>query len=253
MSTTSKNERSDKPIKTSGSETVASLMPKDQEDLEQPPEVSVLSDVISIFIITLTSASLGYLATTFESHALVQPKMEPWLIARASGITAYILMWLLAMAGIVLSHPLRQKYKFLHPITRMRLHTLLAVFTLSFIALHIMAVILDSYALVGLSGAFIPFASKYRPIPVALGTLGLYAGLLTGIVARFRMNIGKKGWTGIHRFSIISLVLIWIHAVYAGTDSRPLSALYLVSAFLLISLALSRYLASKPAKVIPSR
>lgn len=253
MSTTSRRKKPDQPGENSRYLSSATQIPGNSEDIEQPPEISLISDVIAIFIITFTSAYAGYLATNFESHSLLQPRMEPWLIARASGITAYILMWLLAMAGILLSHPLRQRFKFLHPVTRMRLHTLLAIFTLSFITLHIMSVMLDSFANVGISGAFIPFESKYRTVPVALGTLGLYTGLITGIIARFRIKIGKRGWTAVHRFSIISVILIWIHAVYAGTDSHSLALIYLISAFLLIALALSRYLASAPARKLPTK
>ncbi|NNN19876.1 MAG: hypothetical protein HKL84_08510 [Acidimicrobiaceae bacterium] len=211
------------------------------EYLDEDQPGSILRDFFTVAIVTSNAVGIGYLLTIFESHYLNQPKMAPWLLARASGITAYLLFWMLVMSGIFLSHPWKQRIKFLHPITRMRFHTLLAVFTLSFVALHIMTIILDSYANVGLLGAFLPLKSAYRPLPVALGTIGLYAGVLTGLSARLKIGYGKRGWLNVHRFSMISLILIWIHAVYAGTDSAALASMYFVTALLLIAFAYSRY------------
>ncbi len=218
---------------------------QDDEEFEEDEPRSLIADLFTVAIVTANAIGIGYLLTIFESHYLDQPKMAPWLIARASGITAYLLFWLLAMTGLLLSHPWKHRIKLLHPITRMRFHTLLAVFTLSFTALHIMTIVLDTYANVGLAGAFIPFRSAYRTIPVALGTTGLYAGLLTGLSARLKIGFGKRGWLNVHRFSVISLILIWIHAVYAGTDSSALSLMYLVTALLLIAFGYSRYTAQQ--------
>ena len=215
------------------------------EFIDMDSRRSLLSDFFTVLVVTANAIGIGYLLTIFESHTLDQPKMAPWLLARASGITAYLLFWLLAMTGLLLSHPWKHQLKLLHPITRMRFHTLLAVFTLSFSALHIMSIILDNYANVGLAGAFIPFRSGYRPLAVALGTIGLYAGLLTGLSARLRIGFGRRGWLTIHRFSMISLALIWIHAVFAGTDSSALAYMYLITALALIILGYSRYTAKR--------
>ena len=55
---------------------------------------------------------------------------------------------------------------------------------LAFLGVHIVSLILDPYAGVGIAGAFIPGLSGYRSSPVALGTLALYAFLITAITAR---------------------------------------------------------------------
>ena len=209
---------------------------------------SLMGDLFTLLIVTANAIGIGYLLTIFESRALEQAKMAPWLLARASGITAYLLFWLLAMTGILLSHPWKHRFTLLHTVTRMRFHTLLAIFTLSFTSIHIMTIILDSYANVGLVGAFIPFRSGYRPLAVALGTIGLYAALLTGLSARLRIGLGKRGWLNIHRFSVISLGLIWIHAVFAGTDSPALAYMYLATALALTAFAYSRYTAQRKAR-----
>lgn len=211
-----------------------------ESDEEEEPG-SLLADLVTVLIVTANAIGVGYLLTILETHALDQPKMAPWLLARASGITAYLLFWLLAMTGMLLSHPWKHRIKFLHPITRMRFHTLLAVFTLSFTSLHVMSILLDSYANVGLAGAFIPLKSGYRPVAVALGTIGLYAGLITGLSARLKIGYGKRGWLNVHRFSVVTLAFVWVHAVFAGTDTRALAYMYLSTALILILFGLSRY------------
>ncbi len=219
---------------------IANNIPDDGYEDEAEPH-SLVGDLFTILVVTANAIGIGYLLTIFESHTLQQPRMAPWLLARASGITAYLLFWLLAMTGILLSHPWKHRFKLLHPITRMRFHTLLAIFTLSFTSIHILTIILDSYAKVGPAGAFVPFESGYRPLAVALGTIGLYSGIITGLSARLRIGFGKKGWLTVHRFSVISLALIWTHAVFAGTDSAALAYMYLATALALIGFAYSRY------------
>lgn len=221
-------------------DTAAAKTTDNQDNLDELA-TSGLADLFTLAVTAFSALGLGYFLTFEASHTLTQPRMAPWLIARASGITAYILLWFLALAGILLTLPARQKLKFLHPIVRMRFHTLLAIFTLSFTLLHIMSVILDSYANVGVKGALIPFMSGYRNIPVALGTLGFYAGCITGLSARLKIGARRKLWLSVHRFSLIAVVMIWFHALYSGTDSPELGVLYLATAATLIAAGYWRY------------
>ena len=49
--------------------------------------------------------------------------------------------------------------------------------------LHIVVLATDKYAGVGWWGSFVPMGATYRPLPVTLGVIGLYAGLAAGITA----------------------------------------------------------------------
>ena len=62
--------------------------------------------------------------------------------------------------------------------------------------------------------------SSYRSSAVALGTLALYALLITGVTARYTKRLPAGVWLKIHRLSLVVFVLAWVHGVLAGTDSR---------------------------------
>jgi len=105
--------------------------------------------------------------------------------------------------------------------------------------------VLDPYAGVGLTGAFIPGLSSYRSWPVALGTLGLYALFITGLTARYTKMLPAGTWLRIHRMSIVVLGLGWTHGVLAGTDSDSFVLIYAVSGVFVLAAAAYRYWVSK--------
>ena len=168
-----------------------------------------------------------------------------WIVGRAAGITGYLLLVALVLTGLALSHP-RRKHRL--PVTvRIRLHTALATFTFVFVGLHIVVLATDSYAGVGLVGAVVPFGSHYRPAAVTLGVVGLYAGLAAGLTALFAGSIGSRVWWPIHKVAIVSLVLIWAHSLWAGTDTSVLLIIYAATGALVIIAAVLRYTATTPS------
>jgi sulfoxide reductase heme-binding subunit YedZ len=169
-----------------------------------------------------------------------QAQMRIWLVARATGITAYLLLSLLVTLGLILSHPVNQSTwrlsKRLFP-----WHENLFVFVVAFVGVHIASLVLDPYAGVGLGGAFLPGASGYRSVPTALGTLALYALLVTALTARYTRLLPAGAWLRIHRVSLVVFALAWTHGVLAGTDSDALRLLYVVTGGLVVVAAAYRY------------
>ena len=154
----------------------------------------------------------------------------PWILGRAAGVTSYVLLMLLVGLGLVLSHPWRTRFARPSAATRIRLHVSLAVFTLAFVVLHVVVLAADSYAGVGIKGALVPMAATYRPLPVTLGVLGVYAGLLAGVTAALAGRIAARVWWPIHKVAAVSFVFVWVHGLLSGSDARPFcSALYLVT------------------------
>ena len=177
-------------------------------------------------------------------------KNGPWILGRAAGVTSYVLLMLLVGLGLVLSHPWRTRFSRPSAATRIRLHVSLAVFTLAFVVLHIVVLAADSYAGVGVKGALVPMAATYRPLPVTLGVLGVYAGLLAGGTAALAGRIASRVWWPIHKVAAISFVLVWVHGLLAGSDTRPLMALYVVTGGAIVVLAMSRYVARTPGDMV---
>ena len=170
-----------------------------------------------------------------------------WELARASGVTSYLLLVALVATGLVLSHPWATRLRRPRPATRLAWHASLAVFTLAFTLLHAVVLATDQWAQVGWRGAILPMASTYRPVPVTLGVLAVWAGLLTGFTAALAGRLAVRLWWPLHKAAAGIFVLVWAHSVLAGTDTAGLRWLYLGSGLGLAVLAVSRYTARTAA------
>jgi hypothetical protein len=198
--------------------------------------------VVGVCISAATSAALvGHTVAGVSGN-----RDRLWILGRAAGLSAYLLLVLLVLLGLVLSHPWRTRLQRPSAATRIRVHVSLAVFTLAFVTLHVLVLATDSYAGVGLRGALVPMAAGYRPVAVTMGVLGAYAGLLAGLTAALAGRVSARVWWPIHKVAAVSLVLVWGHGVLSGSDSTPLLALYAGSGALVVALALSRYGARTP-------
>jgi hypothetical protein len=183
-------------------------------------------------------------ATWLTVHALMHVHASatpPWTLARASGITGYGLLTLMVCLGLLLAHPTVRRRQAHRLVSQIRVHTHLAVFTLAFLALHVAALASDPWAHVGWAGVLLPMASHYRPVPVTLGVLAVWSGLLTGLSAALAGRWFGALWWPVHRLALLAFVLAWTHGLWAGSDSPALLALYLVSGAAVLALALSRY------------
>lgn len=181
------------------------------------------------------------------AQSVAGDKHAPWIVGRASGITAYLLLACVVAAGLLLAHPWRSRIRRPSTVTRIRLHLVLAVFALAFTVLHVVVLATDRYAGVGWRGALLPLGASYRPVPVTLGVIGAYAGLLAGITAAVAGRVTRHLWWPLHRVSAGAFVLVWAHGLLSGSDSHVLLGLYAGSGAALVALALSRYLATTPA------
>jgi len=173
-----------------------------------------------------------------------QAQLRIWLAARATGIVTFLLLTFQICLGLILSHPTNKSTwklsKRIYP-----WHEHLWVFVMAFLLVHIVSIVLDPYAKVTVAGALIPGLSEYRSSPVALGTMALYAFLLTAITARYTKLLPAGVWLTIHRLSLFVFVLVWLHAVLAGSDSGELGLLYVGTGLAVVFSGAYRYWASR--------
>ena len=188
-----------------------------------------------------TAWLLGRAATTVAGD-----HNAPWIVGRASGITSYLLLVAVVAMGLALSHPWRTRYRRPSTVARIRAHAVLATFTLAFTVLHVVVLANDSYAGVGWQGALLPMGASYRPVPVTLGVIGLYSGLLSGVTASLAGRLTARWWWPLHKVSALALVLVWLHGLFSGSDSAALTTLYVVTGGAVVALAVSRYVATTP-------
>ncbi len=203
--------------------------------------------IAGIALSATASAGVTGLLVGYAVGSVSRNRMAPWIIGRAAGVSAYLLLVALVLLGLLLAHPWRSRLRRPSSATRVRLHVVLAALTLSLIVLHVIVLATDRFALVGWWGAMLPMRASYRPVPVTLGLVGAWAGLLAGGTAALAGHLPARAWWPIHKVAAVSLVLVWLHGVLAGGDTRALRWMYLGSAALVVVVAISRYAARTPA------
>jgi hypothetical protein len=197
-----------------------------------------------VALVTLSGVLTCVLIGTAVHLALGDEAAEGAL-ARAAGITAYLLLVALVMTGFVLSHPGRARVLRPSTGTRIRIHVALAAFTFAFTALHVLVWATDDDGDVGWWGAFVPMGSNFRPIHVTLGILGLWAGVAAGLTAAFAGRGAGRVWWPIHKIAAVSLLAVWIHTL-GGVDAPALLGFYVVSGLAVVALGVNRHLSSSP-------
>jgi len=198
-----------------------------------------------VIVVTVSAVATSWLIGTAIT-LVVGDKMAPWIVGRSAGITSYLLLVVLVLFGLVLSHPARAKIRRPSSATRIRAHVSLSVFALVFVVLHIVVLATDKYAGVGWWGSFVPMGSSYRPLPVTLGVIAMYAGVAAGLTAALAGHLAKRLWWPVHKVAIVSLGLVWLHGVLAGIDTPALLPMYIVTGGVVVFVAVSRYTSEGP-------
>ena len=201
--------------------------------------------VVTVTAVTAVSGALAAALVGWVVLGVANDPKAPWILGRAAGLTAYALLVALVCTGLFLAHPASARFRRPHPLLRLRLHAGLAAFTGAFLVLHVVVLATDRFAGVGWAGSLLPLASTYRPLPVTLGVLGFYSGLLAGGTAALAGRIAGRLWWPIHKVASLCFVLVWFHGLLAGSDSAVLRPVYAGTGVLVATLALARWTARR--------
>lgn len=149
-------------------------------------------------------------------------KTDPtfWLLARASGLAAYVLITASMLAGLVVkSRPFGRAVK---AAAATDVHRFLALLGLGALVLHGASLVFDRTLHLSPAALFVPGLSGYRPLPVALGVLACELAVLIVVSFSVRRRIGMRNWRRLHWATYLVFVAATVHGVTAGTDStRP--------------------------------
>lgn len=153
-----------------------------------------------------------------------------WILARASGLTAYVLVTLSVLAGLVVkSRPFGRALK---AKTVTELHRFLALLGLGAAGLHGVALVLDSTVHVSPLALVVPGLVPYRPLRTALGVLAAELAVLVYVSFSLRRRIGTRNWRRLHYATYGVFGAATLHGLAAGTDSSQpwAQSLYLAAA-----------------------
>ncbi len=140
-----------------------------------------------------------------------------WYLSRAAGIATLVFLTASVLLGIATSYrwstPAWPRFviEFVH-----RNVSLLVV---AFLAIHVVAVVADSFAPIGWKDVLIPFASPYRPIWLGLGTLACDLLLALTITSLLRHRIGFRTWRVVHWSAYLCWPLAVVHGLATGSDT----------------------------------
>lgn len=166
--------------------------------------------------------------------AMINPQLW-WYLTRASGIVAWGLLMASALWGILLSTRLLKPYD--RPAWLLDLHRWLGTLTIVGVAVHLVALISDSYVHFGLAEVLVPMNTTWRPGAVAWGIVAMYLLVAVQASSVLMKKIPKKLWRGIHLTSYAMFVSVSVHSLTAGTDRG--AALFPALAVALITLMIA--------------
>lgn len=169
-----------------------------------------------------------------------------WLLARASGLTAYVLLTLSVLAGLAVKT--RPFGKWVRPAAQTDTHRTLALLGLGALVVHGVALALDQTVRLPLYGLVLPFASSYRPLAVTFGVLAAELMALVYLSFSLRKSIGARNWRRLHWATYAVFAGATAHGLMAGTDSaRPwVFALYLGATGAVAAATVARALSVHP-------
>ena len=141
-----------------------------------------------------------------------------WYVARASGIVAWALLALSVLWGLLVSTRVLQGRP--SPAWLLDSHRFLGGLAVLFTATHIGALVADSYVHFGAAEILVPFASAWKPRPVAFGVVALWVLLAVEVTSLLMRRLPRRVWRAVHYSSLALFALAGVHAMTAGTDAR---------------------------------
>ena len=139
-----------------------------------------------------------------------------WYVVRASGVVAWLMLTASVLWGIVLSTKAFPEHR--RPAWLLDLHRWLGGLTVGFVAIHLLALVADSYTTFTLADLAIPYASDWKPGAVALGVIAAWTLIIVEATSLAMKRLPRKVWRGIHLGSYVTFWLATGHAAFAGTD-----------------------------------
>ena len=141
-----------------------------------------------------------------------------WYTTRAAGAVTLILFSAVVVLGLLTTA--RFQTRGWPRFATAALHRDISLLALLFLALHIVAAVVDPFTHLGIVAATVPFGSYYRTLWLGLGTVAFE--LLIAIVATslLRNLVGVRMWRTIHWLAYLSWPVAVLHGIGTGTDTK---------------------------------
>src|SRR4029077_11287624 len=163
-----------------------------------------------------------------------------WVLTRVAGLSSYASLAIALVTGIALRTAILDWLGSNRAVRS--LHEYTTVLWIPLAALHIVSLLLDATARVGVLVVVAPFHSSYGTLAIGLGALSVDLLVVVTVTALLKRRMSKELWLWVHRLAYVAFALVFLHAVLSGTDfSDPVvSAITWGAAAMLLPLGIAR-------------
>ncbi|MFN8026366.1 MAG: ferric reductase-like transmembrane domain-containing protein [Acidimicrobiia bacterium] len=143
-----------------------------------------------------------------------------WYVARAGGLVA----WALVVASCVwgLLHATRALGRRPTPAWMLSTHRYLGALAVVFTAVHVLALLADSFVQFDPVDVLVPLVSPWHPVAVAWGVIGMWLLVAVEVTSLVRQRLSQGVWRAIHLSSYAVFALVSVHMLSAGTDAKSI-------------------------------
>lgn len=193
-----------------------------ERNADNPSRVNPAGLIMMLFSVAAAALAAAivlpvWLPGLYASLLGEEPKAF-WYLARASGVVAYLLLWLAMVAGLLVSNKLARLWNG-GPQT-VDLHQYVTWLAIAFSVFHALILVGDRYIRATVPQVLTPFAyAEYNPFWVGVGQLMFYAALIIAVSYYFRKRMGYRVWRALHYASFVLYLGLTLHGIFAGTDT----------------------------------
>ncbi|HEU5431303.1 MAG TPA: hypothetical protein VFU81_06560, partial [Thermomicrobiales bacterium] len=195
-------------------------------------------------IITMLLGAVALVAAPAAAAIVSGRSLSPltWYLARSSGLTLYLMLWLATVTGLGLTTRLLDRFGgrgVIHSV-----HDFATQLAYGLLALHLLSLLVDPTVTYGPRELLKPFATGWREPWTGLGVLAAEGFLVIGMSAGLRRWIGYPAWRWLHALTPAVYVAALLHGVFAGSDTREpwAQAIYGATGAAVVLMALYRAL-----------
>lgn len=202
-------------------------------------------------VILLTSVTAGVLLVSIMTQVFGWDASPlTWYLARASGISLYLLLWASTCLGLGLTTRLLDRFVARGVVYS--LHAYLTALSFAFLAMHMAALALDSYTRFTLADILAPFHTGMREPWTGLGVIAAWLLVLVSVSFPLRAITGFRFWRKAHWLTLPLMLSGTAHGIGAGTDSAsiPMMVLYAVTTGVTLFLISYRAMSNRQRRLL---
>lgn len=148
-----------------------------------------------------------------------------WWAARAFGFVGYVALWVAMLSGVLIGA--KGVDGVIDRKVLLDIHQQWTLAAVLATAAHVLAVITNPHAGVGLVGSLVPFASPSMTAAIGLGVVAFWMLALVAVSSWLRTRVPYAAWRAVHALAFGAFILALIHSAASGTDSATRIAQWL--------------------------